>query len=72
MGDVITDSGMRGLGGSGNIQLAKIFSHQTPTYFYHFEDPNGTPSTATVAGYQNLSSHGADVNFWLAFLARPR
>jgi para-nitrobenzyl esterase len=67
MGDVITDSGMRGLGGSTNIKLAKIFSHQTPTYFYQFEDPNGTPST--TGGFQNLASHGADPNFWFGELS---
>lgn len=66
MGDVITDSGMRGLGGSTNIKLAKIFSRQTPTYFYQFEDPNGTPSTP--GGFQNLASHGADPNFWFGEL----
>lgn len=68
IGDVITDSGMRGLGGTSVIQLAKIFSSQTPTYFYQFEDPNGTPPSA-VAGYNNLASHGADVNFWFGQLS---
>lgn len=68
VGDVITDSGMRGLGGSSNIQLAKIFAYQTPTYFYQFEDPNGSgPSSAT--DYQNLASHGADVDFWFGELS---
>lgn len=67
IGDVITDSGMRGLGGSANIQLAKIFSYQTPTYFYQFEDPNGSAPSA-VAGYENLASHGADPDFWFGQL----
>ena len=68
MGDVITDSGMRGLGGSSNIQLAKIFAHQTPTYFYQFEDPNGSGPPA-ANGYQNLASHGADPKFWFGELS---
>ncbi|ROZ75801.1 enoyl-CoA hydratase-related protein [Ramlibacter sp. WS9] len=40
VGDLITDSGMRGLGGCTNLALARSFSRQTPTYYYQFEDPN--------------------------------
>lgn len=63
IGDLITDSGMRGLGGCTNVALAKSFASQTRTYYYQFDDPN-VPAPSTPAGYEYLASHGYDVAYW--------
>jgi para-nitrobenzyl esterase len=63
IGDLITDSGMRGLGGCTNVALAKSFASQTRTYYYQFDDPN-VPAPSTPAGYAYLASHGYDVAYW--------
>lgn len=62
VGDVVTDSGMRGLGGCPNIALAKAFSTQIPTYYYRFEDPN-PPAPTAPAGYEYLASHGFETQY---------
>ena len=63
IGDLITDSGMRGLGGCTNVALAQSFASQTRTYYYQFDDPN-VPAPSTPAGYAYLASHGYDVAYW--------
>ena len=59
VGDIITDSGMRGLGGCTNLRLAQAFAPQVPTYFYQFEND----STSAPGAYDNLASHGSDVAY---------
>lgn len=63
IGDLITDSGMRGLGGCTNATLAKSFASQTPTYYYQFDDPN-VPAPSILDGYEFLASHGYDLAYW--------
>jgi para-nitrobenzyl esterase len=62
IGDFITDSGMRGLGGCTNLALAKHLARQTATYYYQFEDPN-PPAPSTPPGYEFRASHGLDTPF---------
>ncbi|WP_332776353.1 carboxylesterase/lipase family protein [Polaromonas sp.] len=62
IGDFITDSGMRGLGGCTNLALARYLARQTPTYYYQFEDPN-PPAGSTPPGYEFRASHGLDTPF---------
>ncbi|MGX1162990.1 carboxylesterase type B [Pseudarthrobacter sp. SLBN-100] len=62
IGDFITDSGMRGLGGCTNIAVATSLASQTPTFYYEFDDPN-VPAPSTPAGYEYLASHGYDVPY---------
>lgn len=59
VGDIVTDAGMRGLGGCTNVSLAESLSAQTPTYYYQFEDMNA-PYDTTPPGYQYAASHGSD------------
>jgi len=62
VGDIVTDAGMRGLGGCTNASLAKALAAQTPTYFYQFED-TAPPSGSNPAGFAFLASHGSDVPY---------
>lgn len=64
MGDVITDSGMRGLGGCTNIALARAFvKGEAPVvYLYEFQDSKA-PMKARMSDYQNLASHGAELAY---------
>lgn len=62
VGEVITDSGMRGLGGCPNIALGKALSDQIPTYYYRFEDPN-PPAPKTPVGYEYRASHGFETMY---------
>ncbi|MCF0253517.1 MAG: carboxylesterase family protein [Duodenibacillus sp.] len=63
MGDFITDSGMRGLGGCPNLQLADSLGKSgAPAYIYTFED-SAVPSDARFAGYENLASHGLELTY---------
>jgi para-nitrobenzyl esterase len=57
IGAIITDAGLRGLGGCTNLRLAQAFAPQVPTYFYQFEND----STSAPGNYDNLASHGSDV-----------
>jgi para-nitrobenzyl esterase len=59
IGDVITDAGLRGLGGCTNLRLAQAFAPQVPTYFYQFEND----SVSASGSYDNLASHGSDVAY---------
>jgi para-nitrobenzyl esterase len=59
VGDVITDAGLRGLGGCTNLRLAQAFAPQVPTFFYQFEND----STSAACAYNNLASHGSDVAY---------
>jgi para-nitrobenzyl esterase len=62
IGDFITDSGMRGLGGCTNLTLAKRLARQAPTFYYQFEDPK-PPAPLTPPGYEYRATHGFDVPY---------
>jgi para-nitrobenzyl esterase len=62
IGDVITDSGMRGLGGCTNLSLAAALSQSVPTYMYQFEDDDAPPAK-NADGSLNLASHGWEVKY---------
>jgi len=66
VGDVITDSGMRGLGGCPNVSLAKSLSRQTPTFYYQFEDSKA-PSPSSPPGYEYLASHASELPYLWGF-----
>lgn len=60
--DVITDSGMRGLGGCTVRDAAIKLSRIAPTYYYQFDDP-GAPVTNEVEGWKFGAAHGAEVPY---------
>jgi para-nitrobenzyl esterase len=67
IGDFVTDSGMRGLGGCTNLALAGHFARQSPTFYYQFEDPNppyaSPPNAPPLPGYEYRASHGLDTPY---------
>lgn len=64
MGDLITDSGMRGLGGCTSLALARAFYQgRAPSlYVYEFNDKKA-PMKNSVEGYETLASHGAELSY---------
>lgn len=63
VGDVVTDSGMRGLGGCTVLSMASEFARQAPTWAYQFEDPRPVPRQTRPKGYDFRASHGHDVPY---------
>ena len=65
IGDFITDSGMRGLGGCTNLTLADALGKTGPaTWFYTFEDSTvPTDAHPKRPGYDNLASHAAELTY---------
>ena len=64
MGDFITDSGMRGLGGCTSLALARAFVRgKAPGLFvYEFNERNA-PMKNSVPDYETLASHGAELAY---------
>ena len=64
MGDLITDSGMRGLGGCTSLALAHAFVRgRVPSlYVYEFRDTKA-PMKNSVEDYEMLASHGAELSY---------
>ncbi len=64
MGEVITDSGMRGLGGCTELALARAFvkGKAPAVWVYEFSD-RGAPMNNKVADYEMLASHGAELSY---------
>lgn len=66
---VLTDSGMRGLGGCGMLPLARAAAADAPVYFYQFEDgqsaPDGDRSApgAERGGFQFGAAHAAELPY---------
>ncbi|BCJ48453.1 hypothetical protein GCM10010168_76210 [Actinoplanes ianthinogenes] len=67
IGQVLTDSGTRGLGGCTQLTVARSLARQTPTYYYQFEDPAPPRLSDTPADYDYAASHAYE----LAYLWRP-
>lgn len=62
MADVMTDSGMRGLGGYTGLRAAGALAARTPTYMYEFQDM-GAPSSGDPKGFVYGAAHGAEVQY---------
>lgn len=63
MGDFITDSGMRGLGGCTNMTLSEALAKAgTPVFWYSFED-SAIPTAKKQADYDNAASHAAELTY---------
>lgn len=60
--DVITDSGMRGLGGCTVRDAAIKLSRHVPTYYYQFDDPNA-PTVNPIDGWHFGAAHGFEVPY---------
>ncbi len=60
--NVITDSGMRGLGGCTVIDAASKLSGHVPTYFYQFDDPKA-PTVNPIDGWDFGAAHGFEVPY---------
>ncbi len=71
IGDFITDSGMRGLGGCTNLTLAEELSRDTsvPTYIYTFEDST-VPTKRKIADYDDAASHASELTYFFPDGAR--
>lgn len=65
MGDFMTDSGMRGLGGCGSLTLARAAAASDVTsWFYAFEDENApTLLRPRYPGYKTGASHGSELSY---------
>lgn len=59
---VITDSGMRGLGGCTSLALAKAMSVAAPVFYYQFEDPD-PPFDRRDDGYRFGAAHSAELAY---------
>jgi para-nitrobenzyl esterase len=66
LGDALNDSGVLGGGACMDIELARQFSAEVPTYVYEFDDPSAPiPTWVTAApGFVLGSSHGSDEDYW--------
>lgn len=69
--ELITDSGMRGLGGCSSMQLAKNIASQSPVFFYEFADPNA-PFAVADFNFQFGSPHSAEIPYVWPGTAQPR
>ncbi len=65
IGDFITDSGMRGLGGCTNLTLADALGKTGPAaWFYTFEDSTvPTDANPKRPGYDNAASHASELTY---------
>lgn len=65
IGDFITDSGMRGLGGCTNLTLAQELSKDksVATYIYTFEDST-VPTSRKFADYDDAASHASELTYF--------
>lgn len=65
IGDFITDSGMRGLGGCTNLALAEALAKTgaTAPYIYTFEDST-VPTNSRYPDYDNAASHAAELTYF--------
>lgn len=65
IGDFITDSGMRGLGGCTNLTLAQALAAtgDTAPWIYTFEDSTVPTSPSRHQGYDNAASHAAELTY---------
>lgn len=65
IGDFITDSGMRGLGGCPNLSLAEAMAKTgaTAPFIYTFEDSTVPTSPSRHKNYDNAASHAAELTY---------
>ena len=65
IGDFITDSGMRGLGGCTNLTLAEAMAQTgaSAPWIYTFEDSTVPTSPSRHKGYDNAASHAAELTY---------
>ena len=65
IGDFITDSGMRGLGGCTNLTLAEAMAKTgaLAPWIYTFEDSTVPTSPSRHKGYDNAASHAAELTY---------
>lgn len=62
---VMTDSGMRGLGGCTSLAVARAMSKAAPVYYYQFEDPD-PPFDVRADGFRFGAAHSAELSYlWL-------
>ena len=66
IGDFITDSGMRGLGGCTNLALAEDFGKTAPAaWIYTFEDSTvPTDKNKKHPDFDNLASHASELTYF--------
>jgi para-nitrobenzyl esterase len=60
-GAVMTDSGMRGLGGCSSLRLARAAARTAPVWFYQFEDP--APPFSRRGGFDFGAAHAAELPY---------
>lgn len=65
IGDFITDSGMRGLGGCTNLTLAEAMAKTgtTAPWIYTFEDSTVPTDPSRHEGFDNAASHAAELTY---------
>lgn len=58
---IITDSGMRGLGGCTSLQLARNAARHAPVFYYQFEDKTAPPGEH--GGYRLGAAHAVELAY---------
>lgn len=58
---IITDSGMRGLGGCTSLQLARNAGRHAPVYYYQFEDRDA--ATGPPGAFRPGATHSAELAY---------
>ena len=60
--DIITDSGMRGLGGCTSLRFAQAASSKEHIFYYEFADPS-PPHRASDSTFKSGSAHGTELQY---------